>query len=234
MAVNSVNYELEEGELAAIIGPNGAGKSTFFKLVAGLIFPNKGKIYFDGTDITNMPPHQRVAIGIGKSFQICQIFPRLTTLENMAIAVQNNVIKNKFGFYFSSWRNGKSIEKAEELLDRVGLPGYKDKLAGSLPQGCKKRLEVGMAIATNPKLLLLDEPTAGSTPVETDLMMNLIKELSKTHTILVVEHKMDFVMNLVRRISVMHRGEIIADGTPKEIRSSDLVRDVYLGEEFRA
>lgn len=234
VAVNNVNYELREGELASIIGPNGAGKSTLFKVIVGTLTPASGRIYFEGKDITNMPAHERVRMGIAKSHQIVQIFPKLTVLENMAIAAQYRLIKDRRSFYLSSWRNKSSIEKAEEVLNRIQLLDKKDMSAGDLPQGEKKRLEVGMALATEPKVLLLDEPTSGSTPVETHQMMDLIRELGEGLTIIVVEHKMDVVMKLAERVSVMHMGRIIADGTPKEIRSSTLVRDVYLGEEFRA
>ncbi|WP_455276981.1 ABC transporter ATP-binding protein [[Eubacterium] cellulosolvens] len=230
IAVNSVNYELKKGELASIIGPNGAGKSTFYKLIVGVQKPTYGKIYFNREDLTDVSPHKRVEIGIAKSFQIVQIFPNMKVIENMAIAAQYRIIKDKKGFYFSSWRNDDSIKKSEGILDRINLLKLKNKTASSLPQGQKKCLEIGMALATDPSLLLLDEPTAGSTPIETHLIMDLIKDLSKGLTIIVVEHKMDVVMNLAKRITVMHQGKIIADGTPNEIRNNKLVKNVYLGE----
>ncbi len=230
IAVDSVNYELRKGELASIIGPNGAGKSTFYKLIVGIQKPTQGKIYFNGDDITDFSPHKRVEKGIAKSYQIVQIFPQMKVIENMAVAAQYRIIKDKRGFYFSSWRNKDSIKKADEILERVGLQKMREKTASSLPQGQKKVLEIGMALATDPVLLLLDEPTAGSSPVETRLAMDLVKDLSKTLTIVIVEHKMDVVMNLAERITVMHQGKIIADGTPKEIRNDELVQNVYLGE----
>lgn len=230
IAVNSVNYELKKGELASIIGPNGAGKSTLYKLVVGVQEPTNGKIYFNEEDVTDVSPHKRVEMGIAKSFQIVQIFPNMKVIENMAVAAQYRIIKDKKGFYFSSWRNDDSIKKSEEILDRIDLLKLKNKTASSLPQGQKKCLEIGMALATDPSLLLLDEPTAGSNPVETHLIMDLIKDLSKELTIIVVEHKMDVVMNLAKRITVMHQGKIIADGTPNEIRNNKLVKNVYLGE----
>jgi branched-chain amino acid transport system ATP-binding protein len=232
MAVDSVDYELRKGELASIIGPNGAGKSTFYKLIVGVQKPTRGNIYFNGEDITDLTPHKRVEMGIAKSFQIVQIFPSMKVIENMAVAAQYRLITDKRGFYFSSWKNRDSIKKSEDILDRVGLLKMKEKTAGSLPQGQKKILEIGMALATDPVLLLLDEPTAGSSPVETRLTMDLIKELSKTLTSIIVEHKMDVVMNLAKRISVMHQGKIIADGTPKEIRNNKLVQNVYLGDSY--
>jgi len=230
IAVNSINYELKKGELASIIGPNGAGKSTLYKLVVGVQKPTNGNIYFNGEDVTDVSPHKRVEMGIAKSFQIVQIFPNMKVIENMAVAAQYRIIKDKKGFYFSSWRNDDSIKKSEEMLARINLLKLKNKTASSLPQGQKKCLEIGMALATDPLLLLLDEPTAGSTPVETRLIMDLIKDLSKELTITVVEHKMDVVMNLAKRITVMHQGKIIADGTPNEIRNNKLVKNVYLGE----
>jgi branched-chain amino acid transport system ATP-binding protein len=229
VAVNSVDYMLKKGELASIIGPNGAGKSTFYKLITGIQKPTEGKIVFDGEDITNKSSHKRVDMGIAKSFQIVRIFPDMKVIENMAVAAQYRLIKDKRGFYFTSWKNKDSIKKSEEILDRIDLSNTKDMKAGSLPQGNKKRLEIGMALATNPTLLMLDEPTAGSTPAETHLTMDLVKDLNKELSIIIVEHKMDVVMNLAERITVMHQGKIIADGTPAEIRNNDLVKSVYLG-----
>lgn len=230
VAVNSVNYELRKGELASIIGPNGAGKSTFYKLIVGIQRPTQGKIFFKGEDITDLSPHKRVEKGIAKSYQIVQIFPNMRVIENMTVASQYRLIKDKSGFYLSSWKNKDSIKKSEEILDRFGLLGMRNKKAGSLPQGQKKCLEIGMAIATDPTLLLLDEPTAGSSIAETHLIMDLVKELSKQLTIVIVEHKMDVVMNLAKRITVMHLGKIIADDTPNKIRNNELVKNVYLGE----
>jgi branched-chain amino acid transport system ATP-binding protein len=229
VAVNSVDYALKKGQLASIIGPNGAGKSTFYKLIVGVQKPTQGRIYFNGQDITNLKPHKRVEMGIAKSFQIVQIFAEMKVIENMAVAAQQKLTKNRYAFYLSSWKNRETMKKSEEILDRIGLLGDKEKKAGSLPQGQKKRLEIGMALATDPSLLLLDEPTAGSTPIETQMTMNLVKELSRDLSIVVVEHKMDVVMNLAERITVMHQGRIIADGTPAEIRSNELVKNVYLG-----
>ncbi len=229
VAVNSVDYKLEKGQLASIIGPNGAGKSTFYKLIVGVQKPTQGRIFFNGEDITDVKPHKRVEMGIAKSFQIVQIFADMRVIENMAVAAQQSLTKDRRTFYLSSWKNSTTMQRSEEILKRIGLLNDKEKKAGSLPQGHKKRLEIGMALATDPSLLLLDEPTAGSTPVETQMTMNLVKELSKDLSIIVVEHKMDVVMNLAERITVMHQGRIIADGTPNEIRNNELVKNVYLG-----
>jgi branched-chain amino acid transport system ATP-binding protein len=230
IAVNSVNYEIKKRELASIIGPNGAGKSTLYKLIVGIQKHTKGKIYFNGEDITDIKPNKRVEMGIAKSFQIVQVFSNMKVIENMAVAAQHKLIKDRRRFYFTSWKNIDSMKKSEEILDRINLLEVKNRTAGSLPQGQKKCLEIGMAVATDPELLLLDEPTAGSTPVETRLIMNLVKELSRTLTVVVVEHKMDVVMNLAERVTVMHQGKIIADGTPNSIKNNDLVKKVYLGE----
>lgn len=229
VAVNSVDYKMEKGQLASIIGPNGAGKSTFYKLIIGLQKPTQGRIFFNGEDITDVKPHKRVEMGIAKSFQIVQIFADMKVIENMAVAAQHALKKDNRAFFLSSWRNSETLKKSEEILERIGLRAEKDKKAGSLPQGHKKRLEIGMALATDPVLLLLDEPTAGSTPVETSMTMDLVRELSKTLSIMIVEHKMDVVMNLAQRITVMHQGRIIADGTPNEIKNNELVKSVYLG-----
>jgi len=229
VAVNSVDYRLDKGQLASIIGPNGAGKSTFYKLIVGVQTPTQGRIYFNGEDITDVKPHRRVEMGIAKSFQIVQIFADMRVIENMAVAAQQGLTKDSRMFYLSSWKNSKTIQKSEEILGRIDLLGDKEKKAGSLPQGQKKRLEIGMALATDPSLLLLDEPTAGSSPAETQMTIDLVKELSKDLSIVIVEHKMDVVMKLAERITVMHQGRIIADGTPNEIRSNELVKSVYLG-----
>jgi branched-chain amino acid transport system ATP-binding protein len=230
-AVQDVDYQLNKGELAAIIGPNGAGKSTFFKAIVGTFFPTGGKIFFNDKEITKTSPDKRVHLGIAMAHQIVQIFPSLTLLENMTIASQRKVVTNRVKFFLSSWDSDYSVKKAESYLDLVHLLPKKNVMAADLPQGEKKALEIGMAISTEPKLLLLDEPTAGSSPVETKLMMDLIREIHKKYTILVVEHKMDVIMNLCERVTVMAKGQLIADGTPNEIRNNKLVKEVYLGDQ---
>jgi branched-chain amino acid transport system ATP-binding protein len=229
-AVDSFNYILNKGELASIIGPNGAGKSTLFKALVGTVSPTSGRILFEEDDITSVPPYERLKRGLAKAHQITQIFPKLTVIENMAIAAQYRLKKGYAWFYLEKWNDEETVRRSLELLARISLDDRKDVLAGSLPQGDKKRLEIGMAMATDPTLLLLDEPTAGSSPVETRITVDLIEALSKSLTIIVVEHKMDIVMNLARRITVMHRGKLIADGTPDEIRANKFVREIYLGE----
>ena len=230
VAVDSLDYSLKEGELASIIGPNGAGKSTLFKVLMGSIYPTSGKITFNGKDITKTPAHERLKMGIAKTHQITQIFPKLTVLENMGIAAQYRLNKGHKWFFLDKWNDEDTIKKSENILSQIDLHDRKDKVAGSLPQGDKKRLEIGMAIATDPKLLLMDEPTAGSSPAETQVTVELIKQLLNTLTMVIVEHKLDVVMDLAKRITVMHRGKIIADGTPEEIRNNNKVREIYLGE----
>ena len=230
IAVNSFSFVLKKGELASIIGPNGAGKSTLFKALVGTVSPTSGKILFKDEDITNSPPHEILKKGIAKAHQIIQIFPKLTVMENVAIAAQYRLKKGHKWFYLDKWNDEETVSRSEKLLSRIELYDYRDDIAGGLPQGDKKRLEIGMAIATDPELLLLDEPTAGSSPAETKVTVNLIRELANTLTIVVVEHKMDIVMDLAQRIAVMHRGKLIADGTPKEIKANKLVREIYLGK----
>jgi ABC-type branched-subunit amino acid transport system ATPase component len=227
VAVSSVNYKLEKDDLAALIGPNGAGKSTFLKMIAGMWYPTSGQILFEGQDITRMPAQDRVKLGIAKSFQICKVFQRMTVLENICLSLRAK--HSPLRFYLSAWNDPTSVESAKKILERIDLLDEKDALAGSLPHGSRKCLEVGMSLATEPKLLLLDEPTSGSTAAEMDRMGDLIKEVSKSMPIIVVEHKMDFIMNLVRRISVLHEGRLIADGPTEEIKNSSLVKEVYLG-----
>lgn len=228
-AVEDVNWELREGQLASIIGPNGAGKSTLFKLITGMYTPTNGRIYFDGTDITHTPAYGRVDKGLLMSSQICSIFPRMTVLENLVVASQRYNIHGMRAFFLSSWKNKEILKKVEEILSTVDLLHYKDSLAEGIPQGCKKRLEMGMTLAMKPRVVLLDEPTAGATDKEVHQIMDLIRELNKKLTIVVVEHKMEVVMGLSERITVMHKGRIVAEGSPEEIRSNDLVHQIYLG-----
>jgi branched-chain amino acid transport system ATP-binding protein len=231
-AVNEVNFELEEGMLVSIIGPNGAGKTTFFNLITGLHPPTKGRVFFKGKDITQLEPYERLMRGLSRTFQIVNIFPGLSVFDNMLIAMLRRNIKwsNLRASFLSGSSKGhsKAEEGAYAIMEEVGLIDQKDGLAGSLPHGYKKRLEVSMAIASEPKLLLLDEPFGGLSPVEIKEMMAFTRKISNRLTIVLVEHKLDTVMDLSQRISVLHEGGIIAEGKPKEIRENEFVQEVYL------
>lgn len=226
-AVNRVNFVLEEGRLQSIIGPNGAGKSTFFKMISGEHVPSSGKIWFRGEDITGLPQHEISHKGIATSYQITNIFPKLTTFENVRIAVQSR--KTTFNFWTRVDRHDDLNGKALRILETVGLLEKKDILACNLPHGDQRHLEIAIALATDPVLLLLDEPTAGLNPAETVETMELIKKISKGLSVILVEHKMKVIMNISEIITVLHDGQVIAVGTPEEIQENETVRRVYLG-----
>lgn len=228
-AVDNVNLKVEKGELLAIIGPNGAGKTTFFNLLAGKFPPTSGEIIFEGKNITKLEPNERNTIGISKTFQIPSIFRKLTVYENMRVAAQSPRISGLRYLFSTVSKDNECDEHVDRLLRRVGLHEFRDAEADGLPHGHKKRLEIGMAIAgREPKLLLLDEATAGLTAEETKEVCNLILELASHYTVIMVEHKLDVVLGLSRRICVMHQGKMISDGTPDQITADEQVQKVYL------
>ena len=227
LAVNGVDFSVQEGELRSIIGPNGAGKTTFFRLISGEVMPTSGRIWFRDREVTGTPQHDVARLGIAKSYQITSVFPHLTVLENVRVAAQGP--SRAFDF----WRRADGIadarRRAEELLVTVGLASKGRLLAAELSHGEKRHLELAIALAADPVLLLLDEPTAGMSPEETDETMVLIRELAAGRTIVLVEHKMKLVMNISDRITVLHQGQVIADGSPAEIRANERVQQTYLG-----
>mgnify|MGYP000205047498 FL=1 len=227
-ALNNVSVSFQPGELTAIIGPNGAGKSTFFNLISGGVPPSSGQILFEGRDISHLPAHEFARMGIAKSFQITNVFKQLSAHENVRVALQMQETK------FELWRSRASyvglIDEADALLARVGLAEVRNKLAADLAHGQQRSLEVAMALACHPKLLLMDEPTAGMSPEETTVMMDLITQLAHERTVILVEHKMKMVMGLCKRLIVLHHGELLAEGSPDEIRQNSEVKRVYLGQ----
>jgi branched-chain amino acid transport system ATP-binding protein len=226
-AVFEVDFVLEEGRLQSIIGPNGAGKSTFFKMISGEHVPSSGKIWFRGEDITGLPQHVISHKGVATSYQITNIFPKLTTFENVRIAVQSR--KTSFNFWTRADGHQDINKKTIQILETVKLIEKRDVLAANLPHGDQRHLEIGIALGTNPGLLLLDEPTAGLNPVETVETTELIKKIAKGLSVILVEHKMKVIMNISERITVFHDGKVIAVGTPEEIQQNETVRKVYLG-----
>lgn len=228
-AVRGVTASFARGELAAIIGPNGAGKSTFFNLLTGSFPPTSGRILFEGRDITGEPQHRLAHLGVTKSFQITTVFPQLSVFENVRLAAQSRVTR------FNMWRPRSHYaevqEKALEVLGKLDLLARRDETAATLSHGEQRCLEVGMALAADPKLLLLDEPTAGMSPEETRGMMDLIVSLAKDRTVILVEHKMKLVMSICTRVLVLHQGETLAIGTPDEVRRDETVKRVYLGRK---
>lgn len=227
-ALNNVSVAFRAGELTAIIGPNGAGKSTFFNVISGGVPPSSGQVLFEGRDITQIAPHDFARIGIAKSFQITNVFKQLSAHENVRVALQMQV--SRFQLLRPRSAYVALMERADALLERVGLADIRHKLAGDLAHGQQRSLEVAMALACDPKLLLMDEPTAGMSPEETRIMMGLIQQLSQERTVILVEHKMKLVMGLCNRLIVLHHGELLVDGNPDEIRANAEVRRVYLGQ----
>jgi len=227
LAVDRVNVSVRRGELRSIIGPNGAGKTTFFRLISGEMRPSSGRIWFDGREITGLPQHQVARLGVAKSYQITNVFPHLTVLENVRVAVQGHARAYDFWSKASHLRDVR--RRAESLLERIGLGRKAGQLAAHLSHGEKRHLEIGIALATDPALLLLDEPTAGMSPEETDETMRLIRELATGRTVILVEHKMKVVMRISDHITVLHQGQVLAEGSPDEIRANTLVQQTYLG-----
>ncbi|MFJ1470553.1 ABC transporter ATP-binding protein [Massilia orientalis] len=226
-ALNDVSVEFERGKLTSIIGPNGAGKSTFFNLLSGSFAPSSGRVVFDGVDVSRLRQHHYARVGVAKSFQITNVFPAFTALENVRVALQAGVARLNF------WgrRDALGLEpRARDLLQLVGIAQHAARPARELAHGQQRALEIAIALAADPKLLLMDEPTAGMSPEETRTMMALIERLASERTLVLVEHKMKMVMGISDRIVVLHHGELLAAGTPADIRVNDEVRRVYLGK----
>jgi branched-chain amino acid transport system ATP-binding protein len=228
-----VSFSLARGELLAIIGPNGAGKSTTFNMVGGQLKPDSGSVTLDGTVITGLPPRRIWAAGVGRTFQIAQTFASMTVAENvqMALMSQNGATRWLWAPARSAWR-----AEAVELLDAVGMAADADRPSSELAYGDVKRIELAIALASKPKLLLMDEPTAGMAPKERAALMELTAQIARTRNIgvLFTEHDMDAVFAHADRILVLVRGEIIAEGPPDAVRANDRVKQVYLGESGAA
>jgi branched-chain amino acid transport system ATP-binding protein len=226
-AVQKVSFSIEEGDLQSIIGPNGAGKSTFFKLITGEIKASEGQILFMGQDITHLPQTAISHRGIAVSYQITNIFPMLSVLENVRVAAQSR--KTTFNLWSKAISHRELLYQSEGIMELIGLADLKDETAANLSHGDRKRLEIGIALATKPKLLLLDEPTAGLSPPETRQTIELIKKISEGLTIILVEHKMKVVMEVSSKVTVLYYGSLLVQGTPDEIRNNEEVKRVYLG-----
>ncbi len=233
VAVDGVSMQVQAHTLHTIIGPNGAGKTTFFNLLSGNIRPTSGRVLFKGQDITNQPAHRRAHLGIGRSFQITNVFPNLTVLENVRLAAQA-VGHDSFKF----WQHHRHFQQyetqAQAIVAQVGLAAQAGLPARLLPHGGKRKLELGILLAAAPDLLLLDEPTAGMAREEIPMLMEVIQSVRAAgdKTIILVEHKMDLVMNVSDRISVMHQGRLLAEGTPLEIAANKTVQAAYLGDLY--
>ena len=216
-AVNDINFKINHNEIRALIGPNGAGKTTFVSLLCGRIKASKGKVFFNGVNISHLPVYTRISMGIGYTFQITSIFFNLTVSENVALALKNKRQEEK-----------KSI--VSEVLNKVGLIDRINQRSGDLSYGHQRLLELAMGIAQRPKLLILDEPTQGLSDLEIENFKKLIKKISATVTVLLIEHNMDVVMSIADKITVLHFGEIIAEGDKKSIQRNPVVQKAYLGD----
>ena len=216
-AVNDINFKINHNEIRALIGPNGAGKTTFVSLLCGRIKASKGKVFFNGVNISHLPVYTRISMGIGYTFQITSIFFNLTVSENVALALKNKRQEEK-----------KSI--VSEVLNKVGLIDRINQRSGDLSYGHQRLLELAMGIAQRPKLLILDEPTQGLSDLEIENFKKLIKKISATVTVLLIEHNMDVVMSIADKITVLHFGEIIAEGDKQSIQRNPLVQKAYLGD----
>jgi branched-chain amino acid transport system ATP-binding protein len=225
-AVNNVSLSVPRGEIRAIIGPNGAGKSTFFNCLTGVLRPTGGRIFLDGEDVAGLPPNNISRKGIARSYQITNILPGATVLENVRIAAQSR----QHGWSLLSHHRafGDLIDRARSVLEAVALREKEEELAANLSHGEQRNLEIGIALATEPRLLCLDEPTAGMSVTETHATVDLIRRIARDLTILIVEHDMEVVMGLARTITVLHYGEVLAEGTPAEIQANPRVQEVYL------
>ncbi len=227
---NDLNLELHRGEIHALIGPNGAGKTTALAQLSGQLTPDAGTITLEGRDITRVSMPERARLGVARSFQITAVLLEFSVLENVALAVQANE-KHHFHFWRDARRDKRLIDEARVLLERVGLAADADTRAANLSHGQRRQLELAMALATWPKVLLLDEPMAGMGPSETERMAQLIETVKQDYATLLVEHDMDVVFSLADRVSVLVYGTLLATGRPEEVRADPEVQRAYLNEE---
>ncbi len=229
-AVDDVSIKVRENSLHAIIGPNGAGKTTFFNLLSGNIAPTSGQVIFKGRDITHQPVHRTIHYGVGRSFQITNIFPNLTVFENIRLAAQA-MGQDNFKFWKSASGFQQYAARAWEVIEKVGLKERSQTPAKTLPHGDQRKLELGMILAPDPEVLLLDEPTAGMASEQVPELIALIQDIQKAgdKTVMLVEHNMNVVMRISDTITVMHQGRVLAEGTPGEIAANKEVQTAYLG-----
>jgi len=229
-AVDRISLSLEEGELRCIIGPNGCGKTTLFNLISGRYKPTSGRVFFNGQDITGQPVHLISRAGIGRKFQIPSVFDRLTIKENLRLSFFS---AKRPSIFTSNSSFGEGREKIAELIDLLGLPEKEEERAENLSHGERQWLEIGMVLASKPKLMLLDEPTAGMTAVETSSTAQLIRKISQETgiSVVVIEHDINFVKELATRVTVMYKGSIFREGSYTEVQSDEEVRNIYLGRK---
>lgn len=229
-AIDGVDLAVRRGNIHAVIGPNGAGKTTLFHCLTGELKPTAGNVLFDGRNVSRRPAHGRVGIGMGRSFQITSLFQGLSVRENLRVAAQGRDGSRALAFWHPAEKRRRHIDLADEILERLELGPRAELPAGELSHGQQRVLEVGMALAAEPQMLLLDEPTSGMGIDDIPVMTRLISELGQDHTIMLIEHNMSIVMSISDTITVMHQGRILVEGSPEEIRTDERVRTAYLGE----
>jgi branched-chain amino acid transport system ATP-binding protein len=233
-ATDHASLQVQRGEIHALIGPNGAGKTTLIHQISGALAPDEGRIVFDGADLTHTAMHQRARLGLVRSYQITSVFTRLTVQDNLALAIQagnSQAVETSFKFWRAARSEHARYARAAEVAERVGLQAQLMQPAGALSHGEQRQLEVGLALATSPKLMLLDEPMAGMGPDESERMVQLLQSLRGDTTLLLVEHDMDAVFRLADTISVLVSGQVIACGTAEQIKNDAAVKRAYLGDE---
>lgn len=232
-AVDGIDFELGQGEIQAIIGPNGAGKTTFFSVLSGTYEPTAGHVRLKDEEITGLDPNEIARRGLSRSFQITNLFNDMTVLENIRLGIQA-VDRNSFSpkYLFSKVDSDEELnEKARSIANQVGLSDVINKKVNELPHGKKRNLEVGVTASTGAEVLLFDEPAAGLTTEETSELLKIIRRIASNRSVLLIEHDMDFVMEIAEVITVMHQGQILASGTPEEVQQNQDVREVYMGED---
>jgi branched-chain amino acid transport system ATP-binding protein len=229
-ALNDVTLEAAEGERLVILGPNGAGKTTLFNLVTGLLRPSGGGIHLFGRDVTHLAPHRRARLGLGRTFQVTTLFPRLTVLENVLLAVQG-ADPARFTLFRPRNAFGRIYARAESLLDEWGLADRNGMATRDLSYGEQRQVELILALAARPRVLLLDEPTAGLAPAETAAVVAMVQRFPREVTILLIEHDMDVALGLADRVAVLHQGRVLAEGSADEIRRDARVAEIYLGDD---
>lgn len=227
-AINDVSLEITEGDRRAIIGPNGAGKTTLFNLISGFLFPSSGRIHLFGRDVTRVPIHKRIELGLSRTFQVTNLFPNLTLFDTILLGVQ--ALNHAWLCFYRPIKSFQEMMlQTEVFLKEWDLWEKKEVLLKNLSYGEQRQVEVIVALATSPRLLLLDEPTAGLSPAETALMVSIIKRLPRDITIVLIEHDMDVAFEIAEQITVLHFGSVIVEGTPEHIRGNPKVTEIYLG-----
>jgi len=233
VAVNGVDFSMREGEAVGIIGSNGAGKTTFFNLLTGMFPPTSGAVFYDGKDITRVPPHKRVIMGMVRTFQLVSVFDSLTVVDNLILSVTRFREKQmpKGGFFFADARHPSVLKACEESLAIMGIEDKANLMTSELSYGDKRKLEIAVALSLKPRILLLDEPFAGLGDFEIEEVSSIIRRVKESFSFIIIEHKISRIVDLVQRLSVMHEGRLIAEGVPAEVLRNPLVREVYWGKE---